>query len=89
MQKNTKSILQELNGIAATRNIDSLIESRGENLITSAINLIEMINEHYDSKSADELVKRLLSGIRLHDRKKFTRCARRIAKERSNPKIGK
>jgi hypothetical protein len=84
MQKNTKSILQELNGIAATRNIDSLIESRGENLITSAINLIDMIYKHYDTDLADELSKRLLSSIRLKDRKKFTRCARRLAKERSN-----
>jgi hypothetical protein len=84
MQKNTKSILQELNGIAATRNIDSLIESRGENLITSAINLIDMIYKHYDTDLADELSKRLLSSIRLKDQKKFTRCARRLAKERSN-----
>ena len=40
MQKKTRSLLEELELISTKRDIPSLIESRGTNLISSVINLL-------------------------------------------------
>lgn len=82
MKLKTRSILQELNEIAAERNIDNLVESRATNIINSAINLIESFHKYYDRESAEELERRLLNSIRASDPAKFTRGVRRIAESR-------
>ena len=40
MKKRTRSILQELNTVGRSRNNDHLIEATGNNIIESAINLL-------------------------------------------------
>lgn len=82
MKIKTRSILQELNAVAAVRNTDALIESRAMNVINSAINLLETIKKNYDAETADELERRLLNSIRGQDPNKFTRGIRRIAESR-------
>ena len=47
MQKQTRSLLQELEAIGNNRDTSHVIESRAHNIITSAINLLEMINRNY------------------------------------------
>jgi hypothetical protein len=42
MRKSTRSILQELSDIGLNRNTDLVIESRGSNIIQSAINLLDI-----------------------------------------------
>ena len=39
MRKSTRSLLQELSDIGVSRDANSVIESRGSNIIESAINL--------------------------------------------------
>ncbi len=41
MQKKTKSLLEELENFGSNRDIPHIVESRGNNIITSAVNLIE------------------------------------------------
>lgn len=76
MRKQTRSILEELTSISVQRDRESLIESRANNVITSAINLVKYIKENYDAETADELERRLLNSIRSQDPAKFTRKVR-------------
>lgn len=78
MRKHTRSILEELTSISVQRDKENLIESRANNVITSAINLMNYIKEHYDAETADELERRLLNSIRSQDPAKFTRKVRSI-----------
>lgn len=86
MKIRTRSILQELNQIAETRNTDAVIESRATNIINSAINLIEQLNKHYDPAIADELERRMINAIKGQDPSKFTRGIRKVAESRKAKK---
>jgi hypothetical protein len=81
MQKRTRSILEELDAIYSEKNADRdrryIIESRADNVIASAIRLIEQIESSYPTDQADNLVRKLLNAIRDKDAKKFTRTVRR------------
>lgn len=81
MQKKTRSILDELDGMLANKDKGSLIESRASHVIQGAINLINFIKENYDAESAGELERRLLNSIRAQDPAKFTRGIRRLKSE--------
>jgi hypothetical protein len=78
MRKSTRSILQELNEISLSRNTDLVIESRGSNIIASAINLLDMIRENYDVETAAEMERRFLNSIKAADVNKFKRGIKRI-----------
>ena len=70
MRKRTRSILEELNNWHASRG-DEAIQSTGTNIIESAGNLLQRINETYDAKTATELERRFLNSIRAGSSKKF------------------
>ena len=78
MRKSTRSILQELSDIGLSRDTDLVIESRGSNIIQSAINLIELIRENYDIETAAELERRFLNSIKSADSSKFKRGIKKI-----------
>jgi hypothetical protein len=73
MKKKTKSILEEINAMSPKRDKRQIIESNAQQVIVTAINLINLINETYDEETALDLNKRLLNSIRTQDQKKFTR----------------
>ena len=78
MQKRTHSILEELATMSVQRDKRSLVESRANNVIASAINLLNYIRENYDAETSAELERRLLNSIRTQDPNKFTRGVRRL-----------
>jgi hypothetical protein len=78
MRKTTRSILQELSDIGLSRDTDLVIESRGSNIIQSAINLLEMIRENYDIETAAELERRFINSIKAADSSKFKRGIKKI-----------
>ena len=80
MQKRTRSILEELSSMSVQRDKSSLVESRANNVISSAINLLNYIRENYNEEQALELERRLLNSIRSQDPQKFTRGVRRLGK---------
>jgi hypothetical protein len=84
MRKSTRSILQELNDLGVNRNKDLVIESRGTNLIESAINLLSLIRENYDIETASELERRFLNAIRTAEPAKFKRGIKKIQEDRNN-----
>jgi len=84
MRKSTRSILQELSDLSVNRNKDLVIESRGTNLIESAINLLSLIREHYDIETAAELERRFINAIRAGEPAKFKRGIKRIQEDKNN-----
>ncbi len=77
MERKTKSLLEELEALGNNRDTKHIIESRAHNIITSAINLVEMINKHYDPVKAAILEKKLLSAIKSKDQERFTKSIRK------------
>ena len=81
MQKRTRSILSELDELLTHKDKENLLESRANNIINGAINLIKYIRENYDAEQAGELERRLLNAIKGQDPAKFTRGIRKIKDE--------
>jgi hypothetical protein len=77
MQRKTRSLLEELEALGNNRDTSHIIESRGHNIITSAINLIEMINRHYNPEQALILEKKLISAIKNKDQTRFAKSLRK------------
>ena len=67
----------ELEAIGNNRDTTHIIESRGHNIITSAINLIEMINRNYSPEQAAILERKLLGAIKSKDQAKFSKSLRK------------
>ena len=80
MQKQTRSILYELDQLLIHKDKDKLLENRADHVIQGAINLINHIREHYTHDEALDLEKRLLNSIRTQDSSKFSRGIKRIQK---------
>jgi hypothetical protein len=77
MQKKTKSLLEELQSFGDTRDMNHIIESRASNIITSAINLIELMQKQYSPDKAELLEKKLLSAIKGKDQERFAKSLRK------------
>jgi hypothetical protein len=80
----SRSILEELNQLHRERNRDLLIESRAQHIIESAINLLNEIDDYYETDDAKDLSNRLINAIRGRDQSKFIRGIRRVVKEKRN-----
>ena len=77
MQKHTRSLLEELESLADNRDQTSIIESRANNIITSAINLLEMISKHYTEDQYQVLERKLLGAIKSRDQSRFAKSLRK------------
>lgn len=81
MQKRTRSLLTELDDLLSHRDKENLLESRANNIINGAINLINQIRENYDAETAGELERRFLNAIKGQDPSKFARGIRKLKDE--------
>lgn len=86
MKRKTRSLLEELNDIVIKKDQEALIESRATHVIDSAINLIQLIKEQFDSESAYELERRLLNSIKAGDPAKFVRGIRKLRDSKETAK---
>ena len=77
MQKKTRSLLEELDAMYVERDRRLIIENRANNVIESAIRLLEQIETEYTADQAENLTRKLLNAIRLKDSTKFARSVRR------------
>jgi len=77
MQKKTLSLLEELDKMYIERDRRHVLESRANNIITSAINLLEQIDQTYSAEQAEVLTRKLLNAIRARDASKFSRSVRK------------
>lgn len=86
MKRATKSLLEELNAIAARKNSEELIESRATHVIDSAINLLAVIKESFSPDEAYELERRFINSIKGNDPNKFIRSIRRLKNQKETAK---
>jgi len=77
MQRRTRSILDELDDLYAERDRRLVIESRANNIIASAINLLEQIDQTFPPDQAENLSRKLLNAIRTRDIDRFSRTVRK------------
>lgn len=77
MQKKTRSLLEELDSMYVDRDQRHIIENRANNIISSAIRLLEQIDETYTTEQAENLTRKLINAIKLRDPSKFTRTVRK------------
>ena len=71
-------------GRARKKNV--VVESNGQQVIQTAINLINLINESFDVETASDLNKRLINAIRTKDPKKFARGIGKVNEDQRNTK---
>jgi MFS superfamily sulfate permease-like transporter len=77
LKRATRSLLEELESLGQNRDTKHIIESRAHNIITSAINLLELINKHYPEEQAQILERKLLSAIKSKDQQRFSKSLRK------------
>ncbi len=82
MKKRTRSILEEINSIQPKRDKVQILESRGNNAISSIINLLEMIDTNYDAETAQDLTKRIMLSIKNRDSDRFIRGVKKIRNDK-------
>lgn len=82
MKKRTKSLLEEINSIAPAKDKTQILESRGANALNSLINLLDMIDESFDSDTAADLNKRILLSIKNRDSDRFIRGIKKLRESR-------
>ena len=78
MKKRTRSLLEEINSLAPKKDKTALLESKGNNAISSIINILEMIDSNYDNDTAQDLTKRIKLRIKNRDPERFNRAVKRI-----------
>jgi hypothetical protein len=78
LKKRTKSLLEEINSIAPAKDKTQILESRGANALNGLINLLDMIDESFDSDTAADLNKRILLSIKNRDSDRFIRGIKKL-----------
>ena len=77
MQKKTRSLLEELDSLYIERDQRHVIENRANNIIASAIHLLEQIDQTYNAEDAQNLQRKLINAIMQRNPNKFTRTVRK------------
>ena len=78
MQRRTKSLLDELDNLYGDKQDTKLVlESRANNVIASAINLLEQIDQNFPPDQAENLCRKFLNAIRTRDVDRFSRTVRK------------
>lgn len=77
MKRVTKSLLEELELISRNRDTKYIIENRANNVIASAIHLLEVIERNFTAEQAAVLEKKLFVAIKNRDSSKFSRTLKR------------
>ena len=83
MKKRTRSILEELNNLHQKRDSDSFIATTGNNIIESAINLLQRINTEYDQETALDLERRFINSIKSSEPRKFKRGLQKVVESKN------
>jgi len=78
MKKRTRSLLEEINSLAPKKDKTAILESKGNNAISSIINILEMIDTNYDEDTAQDLTKRIMLSIKNRDPERFNRGVKKI-----------
>jgi uncharacterized protein (UPF0305 family) len=86
MDNRMRSIVEELSSYVPPKSKDVFIEGRAQQVIASARNLIQLVEQSYSPEIAEDLTKRLLSAIKNDDSEKFCRKVRQVRQIREGNK---
>lgn len=78
MEKQFRSIIEELGSYAPTTSKELFIESRAQQVIASARHLIKLLENSFPEEVSEDLTRRLLLAIKNDDAEKFSRKMRQI-----------
>lgn len=83
MKKNSphKSLLSELEAFLPEQNKHQILEARARHVISSAINLLELMETSFDIDECEGLTKKLLLSIKQKDPRKFINRVRVLKEE--------
>lgn len=72
------SIIDQLDRFIPQKGKFSVIESRANHIITSAINLIETIEENFNEEESEKLIRRIFSSVKTKNPQKFQNSIRQL-----------
>lgn len=78
MQKQTKSILEEITSLVPKQDKHLLVEGLAVQAIARVLNLVEVIRTNFTAEQSEELIRRLQLSIKNEDANKFIRGIRGI-----------
>tara|TARA_B100000214_G_scaffold371282_1_gene347345 strand:- start:1013 stop:1309 length:297 start_codon:yes stop_codon:yes gene_type:complete len=78
MQKQTKSILEELTNVSYNKDKENVVESRASHILESAIRLMQYIKDNFEPDTAYKLEKKFHSAIKNMDASRFSKGVARI-----------
>lgn len=84
MKHKTRSLLTELEDLSKNRDTRHIIENRANNVISSAIHLMEVIERNFGPEQAAVLEKKLFIAIKNRDSEKFSRSLKRTGSSNEN-----
>lgn len=77
-------MLDEISSILPEKDKHLIIESRASHIISSAINMLEMINENFSDDEADELSRRFVLAIKNKNPKKFDQGIKKLRESKND-----
>ena len=83
MKKKTRSILEEINSIAPKSSKEQILSYRSENVLGSAIQLLEYIETNFEDSTQADLRKRFMLSLKNKDMGIFERGVRKLKKNAS------
>mgnify|MGYP000066544702 FL=1 len=83
MKKKTRSILEEINSIAPKSSKEQILSYRSENVLGSAIQLLEYIESNFEDNTQADLRKRFMLSLKNKDMGIFERGVRKLKKNAS------
>lgn len=75
------SILDEMDTLMPETRKHRMVEARGEQIISSTVNLLEDIRKNFNESEYKELKKKILNAIRAEDSSKFINKVRSLEKK--------
>lgn len=84
--KPTKSLVEEIDSFIPVKNREKVIEVRATNVIGAAINVLNLMEEHFSQDEIDDLTKKFLLAIKTKESKKFTNKLRLLTENRNRKK---
>lgn len=76
MKTQSYTALDSVSSLA--KDSSAIIESKGLNLIQTAINFLNLLYNEYDAETAAMLERKFINSIKLKDSRKYTRAVKRI-----------
>lgn len=71
MTKKIRNFLEEMDQLLPHKDKHIIVEARANHIITSAINMVQLIKENYPSDQANELIQRFYLAIKNSNPRKF------------------